>query len=95
VQVVNGVAKEPNRNNSSLRGSLIFKSQTKGTMKTNKFLTRLRRTFAITGTLLFTSRSVDAQNVLEREARDIARDAYIYAYPLVLTFILLAHGQHL
>ncbi len=53
-------------------------------MNTKRFLTTILRASAISGALLFASHSVEAQNVSGREAQDIARDAYVYAYPLVL-----------
>lgn len=53
------------------------------TMKTENFLRLALRATTITGALL-ANHFVGAQNISEHEAQSIARDAYIYAYPLVL-----------
>src|SRR5215470_10899058 len=43
--------------------------------------------FAIAATLALFSASASAQNVSDQEAREIVKDAYVYAYPLVLTYL--------
>ena len=42
---------------------------------------------AIATTLALFSASASAQNISDQEAREIVKDAYVYAYPLVLTYL--------